>query len=82
LLLPLSAIAPEASRLYVDSSQLSMVRNGRSISRFRQHLPAAAQERGDTVYAIAPGDELVAVLKVRSTNPHGLVELRPSRVLN
>lgn len=82
LLLPLSAIAPEESRLYVDASQLSMVRNGRSISRFRQHLPAAAQERGDTVFAIAPGDELVAVLKVRSTNPHGLVELRPSRVLN
>jgi tRNA pseudouridine55 synthase len=82
LLLPLAAIAPEESRLYVDASQLSMVRNGRSISRFRQHLPAAAQEKGDTVYAIAPGDELVAVLKVRSTNPHGLVELKPSRVLN
>jgi tRNA pseudouridine55 synthase len=82
LLLPLSAIAPEEARLYIDASQLSMVRNGRSISRFRQHLPPAAVERGDTVYAIAPGNELVAVLKVRGTNPHGLVELKPSRVLN
>lgn len=82
LLLPLSAIAPEETRLYVDASQLDMVRNGRSISRFRQHLPPAAAERGDTVYAIAPGNELVAVLKVRGTNAHGLVELKPSRVLN
>ncbi len=40
LLLPLAAIAPEETRLYIDASQLSLVRDGRSISRFRQHLPA------------------------------------------
>jgi len=81
VLMPLSTIAPEEARLYLDKTQLEFVRHGRSVRRFKHLLPPAAQSRGDLVYAVAPDGELAAVLSVASVDPHGLVELRPSLVL-
>lgn len=81
LLLPLATIAPEEARLNVDEQQLSLLRHGRPISRFRHLLPPAATARGDRLYAIAPDGELAAVLSVQGTNQRGLVELRISRQL-
>jgi tRNA pseudouridine55 synthase len=81
LLLPLATIAPEEARLSVDEQQLSLLRHGRPISRFKHLLPPAATGRGDTLYAIAPDGELAAVLTVQGTNQRGLVELRISRQL-
>ncbi len=82
LLLPLSAMAGEDQQLRLDPAQLSLIRTGRSIRRFRQHLPSAAQEPGDVVYGLDPASNLVAILAVRQTNEHGLIELKPDKVLN
>ncbi len=81
LLLPLSAIAPEEARIRLDPTQLAMVRNGRSIRRFRHHLPPAAEKRGDVVYGMDPGNGLAVILSVGTVNQHGLVELKPDKVL-
>ena len=80
LLLPLSAIAPEESRLLLDATQLNMVRNGRSIRRFTHALPPGAQKRGDMVFGMDPGGDLAVVLTLGAVNHHGLVELKPSKV--
>jgi tRNA pseudouridine55 synthase len=79
---PLSSIAPPESRLNLDPAQLSMVRNGRSIRRFKHHLPAGAQIRGDLVFGMDPGNDLAAVLTVAGINQHGLVELKPAKVIS
>lgn len=81
LLLPLAKIAPEEARLPLDAAQLSMVRNGRSIRRFKHHLPPAAQKRGDIVYGMDPGHDLAVLLAIAGVNQHGLVELKPTKVL-
>lgn len=81
LLRPLSAIAPEEARIRLDPTQLAMVRNGRSIRRFRHHLPPAAEKRGDVVYGMDPGHDLAVILSVGTVNQHGLVELKPAKVL-
>jgi tRNA pseudouridine55 synthase len=84
LLLPMSSIAAAADSVALDSSQLALIVSGRSIRRFKQQLPQHAA-RGSVMYGIAGGSEgqarLVAVLIVGETNPQGLVELRPSKVL-
>ena len=82
LLLPLSAMAGEDQQLRLDPAQLGMIRTGRSIRRFRHHLPASAQEPGDVVYGLDPASNLVAILAVRGANEHGLIELKPEKVLN
>jgi tRNA pseudouridine55 synthase len=82
LLLPLSSIAPEEAQIRLDATQLEMVRNGRSIRRFRHHLPPAAEKRGDVIYGMDPGHDLAVILKVGTINHHGLVELKPSKVLS
>jgi len=81
LLLPLGAIAPEDSRIRLDATQLAMVRNGRSIRRFKHHLPPTAEKRGDVVYGMDPGHDLAVILTVGTVNQHGLVELKPAKVL-
>lgn len=81
LLLPLGAIAPEESRIRLDATQLAMVRNGRSIRRFKHHLPPTAEKRGDVVYGMDPGHDLAVILTVGAVNHHGLVELKPAKVL-
>lgn len=81
LLLPLGAIAPEESRIRLDATQLAMVRNGRSIRRFKHHLPPTAEKRGDVVYGMDPGHDLAVILTVGAVNQHGLVELKPAKVL-
>jgi tRNA pseudouridine55 synthase len=81
LLLPLGAIAPEDSRIRLDATQLAMVRNGRSIRRFKHHLPPTAEKRGDVVYGMDPGHDLAVILTVGTVNHHGLVELKPAKVL-
>jgi tRNA pseudouridine55 synthase len=81
LIQPLASIAPLESTLNLDATQLGLVRSGRSIRRFRQHMPPAAEHSGDMVYGIAPGEDLAAVLTVVGTNPEGLVELRPVKVI-
>lgn len=84
LLQPLSCIATDDASVPLDSSQLALVASGRSIRRFRQQLPLKAGQ-GAVVYGVAGGGDtprrLVAVLTVGDTNPQGLVELRPSKVL-
>jgi tRNA pseudouridine55 synthase len=82
LLLPLSAMAGEDQQLRLDPTQLGLVRTGRSIRRFRHHLPSAAQEPGAVVYGLDPASNLVAILAVHGTNESGLVELKPDKVLN
>jgi len=81
MLLPISSIAPLEQQLALDAQQLSMVRNGRSIRRFKHHLPPGAAKRGDVVYGMNPGRELAVILTVGEINQHGLVELKPSKVL-
>jgi tRNA pseudouridine55 synthase len=81
LLLPLGAIAPEEARIRLDATQLAMVRNGRSIRRFKHHLPPTAEKRGDVVYGMDPGHDLAVILTVGTVNQHGLVELKPAKVL-
>lgn len=81
LLLPLGAIAPEEARIRLDATQLAMVRNGRSIRRFKHHLPPTAEKRGDVIYGMDPGHDLAVILKVGAVNQHGLVELKPAKVL-
>jgi len=81
ILLPLSAVSPDESRMQLDPQQLGMVRNGQSIRRFKQHLPPAATKRGDLVYGMDPGHDLAVILTVQGVNQHGLVELRPTKVL-
>ena len=80
LLLPLSAVAPEETRIPLDATQLNMVRNGRNIRRFKHALPPGAQKRGDLVFGMDPGNDLAAVLTVGTVNQHGLVELKPDKV--
>ena len=77
----LGSIAPQDSQIKLDSAQLKMVRDGRAIRRFKHHLPPAATKRGDMVYGMDPGNDLVVLLTVGSVNQHGLVELKPSKVL-
>lgn len=81
LLQPLSAIAPQDSRVPLDSTQLSMVRQGRAIRRFRQQMPPGPSERGDLAWAIDGRGELAAVLQVTGMNPQGLTELKPLKVI-
>jgi len=81
LFLPLGAIAPEESQIRLDPTQLSMVRNGRSIRRFKHHLPPTAEKGGDLVYGMDPGNDLAVILTVGDVNQHGLVELKPAKVL-
>ena len=81
LLLPISAIAPQEARLALDPTQLQMVRNGRSIRRFKHHLPPVAEKRGDVVFGMDPGHGLAVILTVAGIDQHGLVELRPAKVL-
>lgn len=81
LLLPVGAIAPPESQLTLDAQQLALVRTGRSIRRFKHHLPAAAGKRGDIVYGMNLGHELAVILTIGEVNQHGLVELKPSKVL-
>ncbi len=81
LLLPLSSIAPEDSRVPLDSTQLSYVKAGRPIRRFRQQMPPGPSERGDIAWAIDGRGELAAVLQISGTNPQGLTELRPLKVI-
>jgi tRNA pseudouridine55 synthase len=82
LLLPVASIAPLESQLTLDAAQLNMVRTGRSIRRFKHHLPPGVAKRGDTVYGMNSGHELVVILSVGEVNQHGLVELKPSKVLS
>jgi len=81
ILLPLSSIAPPDARLTLDATQLTMVRNGRSIRSFRQHLPAAALEPEALLYGLDGRGELAAVLTLGENLPTGLVELRPVKVV-
>jgi len=82
LLAPLAAIAPVDAQIRLDSTQLAMVRNGRSIRRFKHNLPPAAEKRGDLIYGMDPGHDLAVILSVGAINHHGLVELKPGKVLN
>lgn len=82
LLAPLSAIAPEDAQIRLDSTQLAMVRNGRSIRRFKHNLPPAAEKRGDIIFGMDPGHDLAVILSVGTINQHGLVELKPDKVLS
>ena len=82
ILLPLSSIAPESSQIALDASQLIMVRNGQPIRRFPQQLPPDAVGHGDTVFGMDQGMNLVALFSVGSVNQHGLVELKPEKVLS
>ena len=80
LLRPMSSIAPQDARIELDETQLALVRSGRSIRRFRAQTPPAVEGPGDVAYGIA-GGELAAVLSVTGMTPHGLVELRPVKVV-
>lgn len=82
LLQPLSTIAPAEQRIPLDAKQLSMVRNGSSIQRFKQDMPPMATKRGDIVYGLDPDNELAVILSVGGIDQHGLVELKPSKVLS
>lgn len=82
VLLPLGSIAPDAAQLRLDMAQLKLVRNGRAIRRFKHHLPPLAEKRGDTVYGMDPGGNLVVILSVGNVNEHGLVDLKPEKVLS
>jgi tRNA pseudouridine55 synthase len=82
VLRPLSSIAPAGSQIALDAVQLSMVRNGQPIRRFRQQLPPQAGCIGDTVFGMDQGENLVALFSVGDTNSQGLVELKPEKVLN
>jgi tRNA pseudouridine55 synthase len=82
VMLPLAAVSPDESRMQLDPQQLGMVRNGQSIQRFKQHLPPSAAKRGDIVYGMDSGHDLAVILTVQGVNQHGLVELKPTKVLN
>lgn len=82
LLAPLSIIAPQDSRVQLDAAQLGLVRSGRAIRRFRQQMPPAPRERGDLAWGLDGRGELLAVLQVTGSNPQGLIELRPLKVIN
>lgn len=81
LLLPLSSIAPQDARLPLDSAQVALLRNGRSIKRFRAQLPPAALEPEALLYGLDERGELVAVLTLGLSLPGNLVELRPVKVV-
>jgi tRNA pseudouridine55 synthase len=82
LLSPLSTIATPETTLLLDATQCGLLRQGQVIRSHRAKLPKVLASRPSRLFGIAEDSgELVAVLALGAETAHGLVELRPDKVV-